>query len=139
MRRIAQLEERPSPDGRRALNDINALELMFATTRGAQGPSVEEALDVFSALSDRYRELVLAIQQLRGRACEERAVEYLEASRQAQLAAWVIERTQQLERNAVREPDERMTLGEALEIFRAHGDTVQEHLDLERLMRIKEE
>ena len=44
---IAQLEGRLSPDGRKALEDINALELKFATTEGAQGPSVEQ-LSAFS-------------------------------------------------------------------------------------------
>jgi hypothetical protein len=83
--------------------------------------------------------LVSQILQLRGRAYEERAAEYLEDLRQAWLAASVIERAQELERNVGREPDERMTLGEALEIFRAHGEPVPEHLDFERLMRIKEE
>ncbi len=62
-----------------------------------------------------------------------------EDSRQARLAASVIERAQELESGAGREPDERMTLGEALRIFRAHGESVAEHLDFERLMRIKEE
>ncbi len=136
---IAQLEGQLSPDGRLALKEINALELKFATAEGAQGPSVEEALNVLDALSGRDRELISQILQLRGRAYEERAAEYLEDSRQARLAASVIERAQELERDAGREPDERMTLGEALEIFRAHGEPVPEHLDLERLMRIKEE
>ncbi len=76
---IAQLEGRLSPDGRKALEDINALELKFATTEGAQGPTVEKALDVLDTLSDRdrERELVSQILQLRGRAYEERAAEYL--------------------------------------------------------------
>ena len=76
---IAQLERRLSPDGRKALEDINALELKFATTEGAQGPTVEAALSVLDALSDRDREceLVSQILQLRGRAYEERAAEYL--------------------------------------------------------------
>ena len=136
---ITQLEGQLSPDGRQALKEINALELKFATTEGAQGPSVEEALGILDALSDRDRELASQILQLRGRAYEERAAEYLEDSRQALLDASVIERAQELERGAGREPDERMTLGEALEIFREHGKPVPEHLDLERLMRIKEE
>jgi uncharacterized protein YdbL (DUF1318 family) len=136
---IAQLEGRLSPDGHRALKEINALELKFATTQGAQGPSVEEALGVLDALSARDRGLVSQILQPRGRAYEERAAEYLEDSRQALLGASVIERAQELERGVGREPEERMTLGEALEIFRAHGEPVPEHLDLERLMRIKEE
>ena len=55
---IAQLEGRLSPDGRRALEELNALELEFATTEGAQDPSVEAALDVLDTLSDRDRELV---------------------------------------------------------------------------------
>jgi hypothetical protein len=50
--------------------------------------------------------------------------------RQTQLAASVIERAQELERGVGREPDEHMTLGEALEIFGAHGEPVPEHLDL---------
>ncbi len=62
-----------------------------------------------------------------------------EDSKQARLAASVIERAQELERDAGRELDERMSLGEALEIFRAHGEPVPEYLDFERLMRIKEE
>ena len=62
-----------------------------------------------------------------------------EDSRQAQLAASVIERAQEPESGAGRAPDTQMTLGEALEIFRAHGESVPEHLDFERLMRIKEE
>ncbi len=136
---IAQLEGQLSPDGRRALNEINALELKFATTEGAQGPSVEEALTVLDALSDRDRELVSQILQLRGRAYEERAAEHLEDSRQARLAASVIERAQELERGVGREPDERMTLREALKVFQAHGEPVPEHLDFERLMRLKEE
>ena len=74
---IAQLERRLSPDGRKALEDTNALELKFATTEGAQGPTVEKALDVLDTLSDRDRELVSQILQLRGRAYEERAAEYL--------------------------------------------------------------
>ncbi len=87
---IAQLEGRLSPDGRKALEDINALELKFATTEGAQGPTVEKALDVLDTLSDRDRKLVSQILRLRGRAYEERAAEYLEDSRQARLAASVI-------------------------------------------------
>ena len=75
---IAQLERQLSPDSRRALKDINALELKFATTEGAAGPSVEEALDVLDALSYSDRELVSQILQLRGHAYEERAAEYLE-------------------------------------------------------------
>jgi len=55
---IAQLEGRLSPDGRRALEELNALKLEFATTEGAQGPSVEKALDVLDILSDRDREFV---------------------------------------------------------------------------------
>ncbi len=74
---IVQLERQLSPAGRRALEDINALELRFATIEGAAGPSVEEALDILDALSDRDRELVSQILQLRGRAYEERAAEYL--------------------------------------------------------------
>ena len=74
---IAQLERRLSPDGRKALEDTNALELKFATTEGAQAPTVEKALDVLDTLSDRDRELVSQILQLRGRAYEERAAEYL--------------------------------------------------------------
>ena len=136
---ITQLEGQLSPDGRQALKEINALELKFATTEGAQGPSVEEALGILDALSDRDRELASQILQLRGRAYEERAAEYLEDSRQALLDASVIERAQELERDVGREPDERMTLGEALEIFRVHGEPVPEPLDLERLRRIEEE
>jgi hypothetical protein len=136
---IVRLVRQLSPDGPRALKDINALELKFATTEDAQGPSVEEALGILDALSDRDRELVSQILQLRDRAYEERAAEYLEDSRQALLGASVIERAQELERDAGREPDERMTLGEAIEVFRAHGEPVPEHLDFERLRRIKEE
>ncbi len=136
---IVQLERQLSPAGRRALEDINALELRFATIEGAAGPSVEEALDILDALSDRDRELVSQILQLRGRAYEERAAEYLEDSRQARLAASVIERAQELERGVGREPDERMTLREALKVLQAHGEPVPAHLDFERLMRLKEE
>jgi hypothetical protein len=136
---IAQLEGQLSSDGRKALKDINALELKFATTEGAQGPSVEEALGVLDTLSARDRETSSQILQLRGRAYEERAAEYLEDSRQALLGASVIERAQELEPGVGREPDERMTLGEALDIFRAHGEPVPEHLDLERLRRIEGE
>ena len=123
----------------KALEEINALELKFATEEGAQGPSVEEAFHVLGSLSDRDRELVSQILQLRGRAYEERATEYLEDSRQARLAASVIERAQELERGVGREPDTRMSLGEGLEIFRAHGDPVPEHLDFDRLMRNKDD
>jgi hypothetical protein len=136
---IAQLEGRLSADGRRALEDLNALELRFATTGGTDGSTLEEAHDVLDALSDRDRELISQILQLRGRAYEERAAGYLEDSRQALLAASVIERAQELERGVGREPAERMTLGEALEIFRAHGEPVPEHLDFECLKRIGEE
>ena len=136
---IAQLEGRLSADGRRALENLNALELRFSTTVGTDGSSLEEAHDVLDALSDRDRELVSQILQLRGRTYEERAAGYLEDSRQAHLAASVIERAQELERGVGREPAERMTLGEALEIFRAHGELVPEHLDFERLKRIGEE
>ena len=136
---IVQLARQLSPAGRRALEDINALELRFATIEGAAGPSVEEALDILDALSDRDRELVSQILQLRGRAYEERAAEYLEDSKQAQLDASVIERAQELERGVGREPEERMTPGEALETFQAHREPVPEHLDVERLMRLKDE
>ena len=136
---IAQLEGRLSADGRRALENLNALELKFATTVGTDGSSLEEAHDVLDALSDRDRELVSQILQLRGRTYEERAAGYLEDSRQAHLAASVIERAQELERGVGREPAERMTLGEALEIFRAHGEPEPEHLDFERMKRIGEE
>ncbi len=47
---IVQLEGQLSPDGRRALENLNALELKLATTEGAQGPSVEETLDVLNAV-----------------------------------------------------------------------------------------
>ena len=136
---IAQLEGRLSADGRRALENLNALELRFATTVGTDGSSLEEAHDVLDALSDRDRELVSQILQLRGRTYEERAAGYLEDSRQALLGASVIERAQEMERGVGRKPAERMTLGEALEIFRAHGEPVPEHLDFERLKRIGEE
>ena len=44
-----------------------------------------------------------------------------------------------MERGVGREPEERMTPGEDLEIFQAHGEPVPEHLDFERLMRLKDE
>jgi hypothetical protein len=112
---------------------------MSGTTRPHTEGTGEKALDVLDTLSNRDRELVSQILQLRGRAYEERAAEYLEDSRQARLAALVLERAQGLERGVGREPDEQMTLGEALKIFQAHGELVPEHLDFERLMRIGDE
>jgi hypothetical protein len=142
---IAQLEGGLSSEGRRALGELIALEEKLANTESVESmmpdteASLDEALEVLGALPERDRGLVSQILQLRGRAYEGRAVEYLESAKQGRLAVSVIERAKDLERGAGREPDEAMTLGEALEIFQAHGEPVPEHLDPNRLVELSDE
>jgi hypothetical protein len=134
---IAQLEGRLSPAGQRALEEIGALEAKYANAGTAAG--LDEALEVLGPLPDKDRQIVSQILQLRGRAYEGRTAENLESAKQGRLALSVIERAQELERGVGRQPDESMTLGEALEIFRAHGEPVPEHLDPEHLVELSEE
>jgi hypothetical protein len=134
---IGQLEERLSPDGWQALEEITALEPDAANAEPEA--SLDEALGILRKLPDTDRQLVSQVLQLRGRAHESRAEEYMEDAKQARLAAGVIERAQALEHAAGRELEESMPLGEALEILRAHGEPAPEHLDAGRLVELSGE
>jgi hypothetical protein len=142
---ITQLEQRLSPAGRKALEEITVLEIGLANAESIDSmapeteASLDTALEILGTLPAREQGVVLRIFQLRGRAYEDRAAEDREDAKKARLAVSVIERAQALERGAGREPEESMTLGEALAIFRVHGEPTPEHLDTERFVGVLEE
>ena len=125
---IERLTARLSPEAREVQAEVDAA----ADTRDADTPAAEvearmdDVVALMAALPEDDRLLLQQIAQLKGRAYDERAKEYADDARFASLAVVLIERAQALERAAGRTPDEGMTLGEALEILRAHGEDVPE-------------
>jgi hypothetical protein len=133
---IVQLEEGLSPTGRRALEEINALEAEYAETAPEAG--LDKVAEILRELPSSDREIVARISLLKAHAHEGRAAEYLEDARQSQLALAVIERAQELERGAGFEPSEDMTLREALTVLELHGEDVPE-IDAQRVVVIPPE
>ena len=131
---IDQLTWRLSPEGRKILERVDALVPTGETDPADLEPAV--AL-IESLLDEQDRKTIYRIMGLRARAYRLRGTEYLDEARFASHAVSLIDHALDLERAAGREPDEGMTLGEALEVLKAHGKELAD-LDTERLVDVSQ-
>lgn len=88
-----------------------------AITEAEAHSRIDGFLTRVELLSGRDREALVRLQRLNAAADQSAAEEHMEAARQAQAAAAVIERAQELEREAGRARNDGMTLGEALAVL----------------------
>lgn len=88
------------------------------------------------ALSAHDRGLFVRVLGFEIEALKASSEENREELANAELAAGVFERAHELERAEGREPDERMTLGEAVEVLERHGEGVPAGLDLDGAIRV---
>jgi hypothetical protein len=114
---IEQLTRSLSPEGREVLDLVEALEPVTE----ADSSNPEPAAALIESLPNADRTTIYRIMGLTARAHQSQAEEYAEEARFASQAVAVIDHARDLERAAGREPDEDMTLGEALEVLKAHG------------------
>jgi hypothetical protein len=139
---IERLTAKLSPAGRRALEELDTLGDALADTENidTMTPETQDRLGAVvnftDALGAEDRQLIARIAELTGRAYDERGKEYADEAKQARLAVEVIERAQALERAVGNEPDESMTLGEALLVFAAYGEPVPEYLEVDREVEV---
>ena len=83
---------------------------------------IDEALGHMDHLSEEDQNLLSQIAQLKARAHESRGEEYMAEAKMLQEAASLIERAQAIQHAAGKRVDEGMTLGEALDILKRHGE-----------------
>ena len=114
---IERLTRSLSPEGREVLEVVEAL----APVTETDSANPEPAAALIKSLPDADRTTIYRIMGLKARAHQSQAEEYAEEARFASQAVAVIDHARDLERAAGREPDEGMTLGEALEVLKAHG------------------
>ena len=131
---IDQLTWRLSPEGRKILERVEAL----VPTGETDPADLEPAIALIESLLDEEdRRTIYRIMGLKARAYRLRGKEYLDEARLASQAVSLIDHALDLERAAGREPDEGMTLGEALEVLKAHGKELPD-LDTERLVDVSQ-
>lgn len=134
---IERLMARLSPEAREVQEELDAI----ADTLDVDAPAAEvevrteEAIVLMAALPEDDQLLLQQITQLKGRAYERRGEEYEDDARIFEEAKRVFARAFELERAAGREPDESMKLAEALEILKAHGESVPE-IDTGRVVEV---
>ena len=137
---IERLMARLSPEAREVQEELDAI----ADTLGVDAPAAEvevrteEAIALMAALPEDDQLLLQQIAQLKGRAYERRGEEYEDDARIFEEAKRVFVRAFELERAAGREPDESMTLGDAMKLLKRHGEDVPE-IDTERVVEVPQE
>jgi hypothetical protein len=131
---IDQLTGSLSPEGRKILERVEAL----APTGEAAPIDPEAAVALIESLPDEDRMAVYRIMGLRAQAYQQRGEEYADEVRLASQAVGLIDHALTLERAAGREPAEGMTLGEALEVLKAHGKELPD-LDAQRWVDVLRE
>jgi hypothetical protein len=131
---IDQLTRSLSPEGLKILGRVEAL----APTAETDPTDPAPAVALIETLPDADRTAIYRIMELKARAYRQRAEEDLDEARFARQAVGLIDHALALERAAGREPDEGMTLGEALEVLKAHGKELPD-LDTERLAIVLQE
>ena len=138
---IQRLEASLSPPAREIHEEMQA-----AIEAAANGEMPEmgiesrlaEAMARAETLPEAEREAISRIASLKARALDRRIEEDLEVAGQAELAVSVIERAQELERSAGKEPNEDMTLEEALAVLESHGENAPA-LNTERVAAVPQE
>src|ERR687898_1766064 len=130
---IEQLTRSLSPEGCEVLELVEAL----APVTETDSANPEPAAALIESLPDADRTTIYRIMGLKGRAYQREAEEHAEEARFASQAVAVIDHARDLERAAGREPDAGMTLGEALEVLKAHGKE-RPDLDTERLVDVSQ-
>lgn len=113
---IERLTESLSPEARGILERVEALEPVAETDPA----DPELAVALIESLPDEDRATIYRIVELKARAYQRQGEEYKEGARFASQAVGLIDRALDLERADGREPGEDMTLGEALEVLKAH-------------------
>jgi hypothetical protein len=131
---IERLTESLSPKGREILERIDSL----APAAETDPADPEPAVALIESLPDADRTAINRIMGLKARAYERQSEEHEEDARLYSQAAGLIDHARDLERAAGREPDEGMTLGEALEVLRAHGKELPDP-DAERVVAVPQE
>jgi|SRR5918994_3047347 hypothetical protein len=131
---IEQLTRSLSPEGCEVLELVEAL----APVTETDSANPEPAAALIESLPDADRTTIYRIMGLKGRAYQREAEEHAEEARFASQAVAVIDHARDLERAAGREPDAGMTLGEALEVLKAHGKE-RPDLDNQRVVAVPQE
>jgi hypothetical protein len=119
---IEQLTARLSPEGREVQEQLEVLTGTLDASADVEA-RIDEAIAHMGRLPEEDQNLLSQIARLKARAYGQRAEEYREGERAARLGMAALERAYELERAAGREPGPNMTLGEALEILRRHGES----------------
>ena len=135
---IDRLVARLSPEARDVQEELDAI----ADNLDVDAPAaevearMEEAIALMAALPEDDQLLLQQIAQLKGRAYERRGEEYEDDARIFEEANRVFARVFELERAAGRQPDESITLGDALELLKRHGEDVPA-IDTERVVEVR--
>ncbi len=134
---VESLIGRLSPEGRKVQAELDAImDTLDPDTLEDEGEALmEQAMDRMERLPEEDRALLQQIARLKARAYEQRGEEYMGEARYFEEIAGLIDRALELERAAGRDPGEGMTLGEALEVLKAHGEAVPD-LGTERVVEV---
>lgn len=134
---IERLTARLSPAGREVERELQLLTPEGATTPDAELKArAREAAKLADGLPDADRDLIKRIMELRATAYGHQAEENADMARVARLAGSTIERAVELERAEGLEPDENMTLAEALAVLERHGERTPEGLDPNLVIKV---
>jgi len=131
---IERLTGSLSPEGREILERVEAL----APVAETDPASPEAVAALIESLPGADRAAIYRIMGLKASAYQRQGKEYAEEARFASQAVGLIDHALDLERVAGREPDEGMTLGEALEILKPHGKELPD-LDAQRVVAVPQE
>ena len=118
---IDSLTARLSPEGREVQEELEVLTGTLDADTALEA-RIDEALAHMGHLPEEDQSLLSQIAQLKARAHERRGEEYMAEAKMLRDAASPIERALELERAAGRTPAENMTLDEALEVLKRHGE-----------------